>query len=197
MAKGNNKNAAFGLRPVGTLSGSNNLQTNEYFIADNEASSMFQGDPIIQQASNTGFVDIGATGSTTNIGVLNGVLIDVDPSTGKPKFANHYTQTNITRGKIRAFLFDDPYMKYEIQGDSGANVDSDVTDRHEVADYVNMGTESANGVSACELDMSDLAATDGSLKIIALSTDPDNSDLGKENHNYVVIFNEHQFSTTL
>ena len=88
-------------------------------------------------------------------------------------------------------------MKYEIQGDSGANVDSDVTDRHEVADYVNMGTESANGVSACELDMSDLAATDGSLKIIALSTDPDNSDLGKENHNYVVIFNEHQFSTTL
>ena len=195
MAKGNNKNAAFGLRPVGTLSGSNNLQTNEYFIADNEASSMFQGDPIIQQASNTGFVDIGATGSTTNIGVLNGVLIDVDPSTGKPKFANHYTQTNITRGKIRAFLFDDPYMKYEIQGDSGTN--SDVTDRHEVADYVNQGTESANGVSACELDMSDLAATDGSLKIIALSTDPDNSDLGKENHNYVVIFNEHQFSTTL
>ena len=75
MAKGNNKNAAFGLRPVGTLSGSNNLQTNEYFIADNEASSMFQGDPIIQQASNTGFVDIGATGSTTNIGVLNGVQL--------------------------------------------------------------------------------------------------------------------------
>ena len=196
MAKGNNKNAAFGLKPVGTLSGAGNLMTNEYFIADNEASAMFQGDPIIQQGSNTGFVDIGDN-AEANIGVLNGVLIDVDPATGKPKFANNYTQTNITRGSIRAFIFDDPYMKYEIQGDSGANVDSDVTDRHEVADYVNMGTESANGVSACELDMSDLAATDGSLKIIALSTDPDNSDLGKENHNYVVIFNEHQFSTTL
>ena len=189
-----NKDAAFGLRPVGTLSGAGNLMTNEYFIADNEASAMFQGDPIIQQGSNTGFVDIGDN-AEANIGVLNGVLIDVDPATGKPKFANNYTQTNITRGSIRAFIFDDPYMKYEIQGDSGTN--SDVTDRHEVADYVNQGTESANGVSACELDMSDLAATDGSLKIIALSTDPDNSDLGKENHNYVVIFNEHQFSTTL
>jgi hypothetical protein len=170
--------------------------TNEYFIADNEASSMFQGDPIIQQGSNTGFVDIGDN-AEANIGVLNGVLIDVDPATGKPKFANNYTQTNITRGKIRAFIFDDPYMKFEIQGDSGASVDSDVTDRHEVADYVNHGTESANGVSACELDMSDLAGTDGSLKIVAFSTDPGNDDLGKENLNYVVIFNEHNFKKEL
>ena len=196
MAKGNNKNAAFGLRPVGTLSGAGNLMTNEYFIADNEASSMFQGDPIIQQGSNTGFVDIGDN-AEANLGVLNGVLIDVDPATGKPKFANNYTQTNITRGKIRAFIFDDPYMKFEIQGDSGASVDSDVTDRHEVADYVNQGTESANGVSACELDMSELAGTDGSLKIVAFSTDPDNSDVGKENLNYVVIFNEHNLKKEL
>ena len=189
-----NKDAAFGLRPVGTLSGAGNLMTNEYFIADNEASAMFQGDPIIQQGSNTGFVDIGDN-AEANIGVLNGVLIDVDPATGKPKFANNYTQTNITRGSIRAFIFDDPYMKYEIQGDSGTN--SDVTDRHEVADYVNQGTESANGVSACELDMCELAGTDGSLKIVAFSTDPDNSDVGKENLNYVVIFNEHNFKKEL
>ena len=192
-----NKDAAFGLRPVGTLSGAGNLMTNEYFIADNEASSMFQGDPIIQQGSNTGFVDIGDN-AEANIGVLNGVLIDVDPATGKPKFANNYTQTNITRGSIRAFVFDDPYMKYEIQGDSDTN--SDVTDRHEVANYVNQGTEIANGVSACELDMSDLAATDGSLKIVAFSTDPENSTLGSTgagHMNYIVIFNEHQFKKEL
>ena len=190
-----NKDAAFGMRPVGTLSGQSNMQTNEYFIADNEASSMYQGDPVIQQASNTGFIDIGATGSETNIGVLNGVLIDNNPSTGKPSFQNFYTQTNVTSGSIRAFVYDDPYMKFEIQGDTGTN--SDVTDRHEVADYVNMGTESANGVSAAELDMSDLAATDGSLKIVGFSTDPENNELGSAHMNYIVIWNEHTFKKEL
>jgi len=190
-----NKDAAFGLRPVGNLSGSNNMQTNEYFIDDDHANSIFQGDPVIQQASNTGFIDIGATGSETNIGVLNGVLIDSHPSTKKPTFQNFYEQTNITSGNIRAFVYDDPYMKFEIQGDTGTN--SDVTDRHEVADYVNMGTESANGVSAAELDMSDLAATDGSLKIVGFSTDPENNELGSAHMNYIVIWNEHTFKKEL
>ena len=190
-----NKDAAFGMRPVGTLSGQSNMQTNEYFIADNEASSMFQGDPVIQQASNTGFIDLGATGSETNIGVLNGVLIDSHPSTKKPTFQNFYEQTNITSGNIRAFVYDDPYMKFEIQGDTGTN--SDVTDRHEVADYVNMGTTVGNGISAAELDMSDLAATDGSLKIVGFSTDPENNELGSAHMNYIVIWNEHTFKKEL
>ena len=190
-----NKDAAFGMRPIGTLSGQSNMQTNEYFIADNEASSMFQGDPVIQQASNTGFIDIGAAGSETNIGVLNGVLIDNNPVTGKPSFQNFYTQTNVTSGSIRAFVYDDPYMKFEIQGDTGTN--SDVTDRHEVADYVNMGATVGNGISAAELDMSDLAATDGSLKIVGFSTDPENNELGAAHMNYIVIFNEHNFKKEL
>ena len=190
-----NKDAAFGMRPVGTLSGQSNMQTNEYFIADDEPSSMFQGDPVIQQASNTGFIDIGATGSETNIGVLNGVLIDSHPSTKKPTFQNFYEQTNITSGNIRAFVYDDPYMKFEIQGDTGTN--SDVTDRHEVADYVNMGSTVGNGISAAELDMSDLAATDGSLKIVGFSTDPENNELGSAHMNYIVIWNEHTFKKEL
>ena len=192
-----NKDAAFGLRPVGNLSGSNNMQTNEYFIDDDHANSIFQGDPVIQEASNTGFIDVGATGSESNIGVLNGVLIDSFPVTGKPTFQNFYTQTNVTAGSIRAFVYDNPYIKMEIQGDSGGSVSSDVTDRHEVADYVNMGAESANGISAAELDMSDLAATDGSLKIVGFSNDPENNELGAEHMNYIVTWNEHQFKKEL
>jgi|TARA_R100001510_G_C7549962_1_gene134163 hypothetical protein len=190
-----NKNAAFGMRPIGTLSGQNNLQTNEHFIADNEASSMFQGDIVIQQASNTGFIDIGAAGDEVGIGVLNGVLIDDHPTTGKPTFQNFYTQTNVTTGSIRAFVFDDPYMKFEIQGDSDTN--SAVTDRFKVADVVNIGTESANGVSAMELDMSDLAATDGQLKVVGFSNDPENNEIGAEHMNYIVIFNEHTYKKEL
>ena len=190
-----NIDAAFGMRPVGTLSGAGNMMTNEYFIADNEASAMYQGDAIIQQASNTGYVDIAAAGDETCIGVLNGVLIDDHPTTGKPSFQNHYTQTNVTTGHIRAFVYDDPYMKFEIQGDSGTN--SDVTDRHEVADLVNMGTTGGNGISLMELDMSDLAATDGQVKIVGFSTDPENNELGVEHMNYIVIWNEHQFKEEL
>ena len=189
-----NIDAAFGMRPVGTLSGAGNMMTNEYFIADNEASAMYQGDAIIQQASNTGYVDIAAAGDETCIGVLNGVLIDDHPTTGKPSFQNHYTQTNVTTGSIRAFVYDDPYMKFEIQGDSGT--DSDVTDRHEVADLVNMGTTGGSGISLMELDMSDLAATDGQVKIVGFSTDPENNQYD-EHMNYIVIWNEHQFKEEL
>ena len=190
-----NIDAAFGMSPVGTLSGAGNMMTNEYFIADNEASAMYQGDAIIQQASNTGYVDVAAAGDEVCIGVLNGVLIDDHPTTGKPSFQNHYTQTNVTTGHIRAFVYDDPYMKFEIQGDSGTN--SDVTDRHEVADLVNMGTTGGSGISLMELDMSDLAATDGQLKIVGFSTDPENNELGVEHMNYIVIWNEHQFKEEL
>ena len=190
-----NIDAAFGMRPVGTLSGAGNMMTNEYFIADNEASAMYQGDAIIQQASNTGYVDVAAAGDEICIGVLNGVLIDDHPTTGKPSFQNHYTQTNVTTGHIRAFVYDDPYMKFEIQGDSGTN--SDVTDRHEVADLVNMGTTGGSGISLMELDMSDLAATDGQVKIVGFSTDPENNELGVEHMNYIVIWNEHQFKEEL
>jgi hypothetical protein len=192
-----NKDAAFGLRPVGNLSGSNNMQTNEYFIDDDHANSIFQGDPVIQEASNTGFIDVGAAGSESNIGVLNGVLIDSFPVTAKPTFQNFYTRTNVTAGSIRAFVYDNPYIKMEIQGDSGGSVSSDVTDRHEVADYVNMGTEFANGISAAELDMSTLSATDGSLKIVGFSKDPENNELGAEHMNYIVTWNEHQFKKEL
>ena len=45
-----NLDAPFGLRPIGKRwSGQNNLQTNEHFIADNEASSIFQGDIVIHR----------------------------------------------------------------------------------------------------------------------------------------------------
>jgi hypothetical protein len=182
------------MRPIGTLSGAGNMMTNEYFIADNEASAMYQGDAIIQQASSTGYVDIAAAGDEVCIGVLNGVLIDDHPTTGKPTFQNYYTQTNVTTGSIRAFVYDDPYMKFEIQGDSGT--DSDVTDRHEVADLVNMGTTGGNGISLMELDMSDLAATDGQVKIVGFSTDPENNQYD-EHMNYHVIWNEHQFKEEL
>ena len=134
-----NQDSAFGLKPVGKVGqNADNQGMSEYQIADNEASSMFQGDPVIPQASNTGFIDVAAAGNTL-LGVFFGCNF-TDPTTGKPTFRNHYTQTNITTGDIDAFVYDDPYER---------------------------------------------------------STDPENSDLGSANLNYIVYINEHTFHTAL
>ena len=42
-----------------------------------------------------------------------------------------------------------------------------------------------------ELDDSDLATSDGQLKVIGVSKDPENSDLTSANVNFVVTINEH------
>ncbi len=46
-------------------------------------------------------------------------------------------------------------------------------------------------VSKVELDDSDLATTDGQLKVIGVSRDQNNNDLGSANVNWVVTINEH------
>ena len=50
---------------------------------------------------------------------------------------------------------------------------------------------SPNFVSKVELDNGDLATSDGQLKIIGVSKDPDNNDLTSANVNFVVTINEH------
>ena len=50
---------------------------------------------------------------------------------------------------------------------------------------------SPNFVSKVELDDGDLATTDGQLKVIGVSKDPDNNDLASANVNFVVTINEH------
>ncbi len=80
-----NNDSAFGLKPVGKVGqNADNQGMSEYQIADNEASSIFQGDPVIPQASNTGFIDVAAAGDAL-LGVFWGVNY-TDPTTGKPTF---------------------------------------------------------------------------------------------------------------
>ena len=113
-----NVDSPFGLRPIGNVVGGSDFQTTEYEIKDNQSNSIFQGDIVEIDTSNAGFVDIQAAVSNEDgIGVFNGCLIESDPSTGKPKFSNFYSQTNITQGKIKAFVFDNPYQRFLIQGD--------------------------------------------------------------------------------
>ena len=191
-----NVDAPFGLRPIGNTVGSSDFQMTEYLIPDNEGTSIFQGDPVEIDDNNAGFIAVQeAVTNVDNIGVFNGCLIDSDPSTGKPKFSNFYSQTNITQGKIKAFVFDNPYQRFLIQGDSATAAAA--ADIGKVADTVATHSGSTTtGISGLELDVSDLAATDGQLKAIAFTGDPQNNELAIH-ANYVVQFNEHAHKTQL
>ena len=179
-----NKDAAFGLRPIGKVGqNGDNAGLSEYDIAAS-ATAIYQNDPVAMLA--TGTIGVAAAGDTL-LGSLNGVFF-TDATTSKPTFANHLNASN-TATDIVGFVSDDPYQRFEIQSDNtGASAQTDIGN---VADIVYAAGSSPNYVSKVELDDSDLATSDGQLKVIGLSKDPDNSDLTSANVNWVVTINEH------
>ena len=187
-----NQDAAFGFRAMGKLgSNVNNMATSEYKIADNASLDLFQG-MIVGNAS--GLITAGTATSTKNLGVLNGVFISKDPSTGKPTFKNQYSQTNVATGEtITAFVYDDPNTLFEVQAGGtlaqaaqGNNIDS-------VLGTGDTATGLAKSTTASSVTGSGATAQ---FRIIKPSADPQNNDIASANCNYVVKFNEHLYLTT-
>ena len=179
-----NKDAAFGLKPIGKVgqNGDNN-GLSEYSIAASATAIYFQ-DPVAMAA--TGTITVAAAGGVL-LGSLNGVFF-TDATTSKPTFANHLNASN-TATDIVGFVTDDPYQRYEVQSDNtGASAQTDIGN---VADIVYAAGSSPDYVSKVELDDSDLATSDGQLKVIGVSRDPENNDLSSANVNFVVTINEH------
>ena len=179
-----NKDAAFGLKPIGKVGQNRDSQgLSEYDIAASATAIYFQ-DPVGMAA--TGTITVAAAGGVL-LGSLGGVFF-TDASTSKPTYANHLDASN-TATDIVGFVSDDPYERFEVQSDnSGASAQTDIGN---VADIVYAAGSSPDYVSKVELDDSDLATSDGQLKVIGLSKDPDNSDLTSANVNWVVTINEH------
>ena len=179
-----NKDAAFGLRAIGKVGQNRDNQgLSEYDIAAS-ATAIYQNDPVEMLA--TGTIGVAAAGDVL-LGALNGVFF-TDASTSKPTFANHLKASN-TATDIVGFVADDPYERFEVQSDNtGASLQTDIGN---VADIVYAAGSSPDYVSKVELDDSDLATSDGQLKVIGLSRDPDNSDLTAANVNWIVTINEH------
>ena len=79
-----------------------------------------------------------------------------------------------------------------IQGDSATAAAQ--TDVGKVADTVATHSGSTTtGISGIELDVSDLATTDGQLRVTGFTGDPSNNELATH-ANYVVFFNEHAYN---
>ena len=182
-----NKDAAFGLRPIGKVGQNRDAQgLSEYSIAANDSTTIYFCDPV--KASTSGTVDTAAAGDTL-LGSLNGVFY-TDPTTKKPTWANHYSQVNAS--DTVAFVADDPYERFEIQCNSSfpsAAVFSN-------GDIAYTAGNSANYVSKVELNRSTFVSTTAQLRLIGVSKDVDNSDITEANANVVVTINEHFLKQT-
>ena len=184
-----NKDAPFGLKPIGKVGQNRDSQgLSEYSIAAS-ASAIYFNDPV--EMASTGTITVAAAGDTLLLGSLNGVFF-TDASTSKPTYANHLDASN-TATDIVGFVSDDPYERFEIQAD-GATAAADVGLN---ADIAYTAGSSPDYVSKVELDTSDQKTATAQLRIIGISKDPDNNTAGSANVNLVVTINEHFLKGTV
>ena len=183
-----NKDAAFGLRPVGKLgSDINNAGTSKYIILDGYGTAIYKGDPVL--LANDGTIQVQNAATTNNIGVFNGCFYN-DPTTQKPTWSNYYPGSiTPTVGDVEAYVYDDPNQLFLIQ-DEGTLAQTNVGNNADIATYVAGST--VNGQSKVELS-STAAATAATFRIVRISEDPENSDVSSANANWVVRYNEHLY----
>ncbi len=185
-----NQDAAFGLRPLKTV-GQQDDSTgmSSYNISPGDASVIFQGALAGSPATGTGYVDLQTAGLVLNLGAFWGCFYN-DPTTLKPTFKNYYpgSITPPNAGAIEAFVYDSPSQMYEIQSDNtGASAQTDI---FKCADLAGTSGSTLNGVSSMELGDGTLGTT-GQFKIIGVSRDPENNEIGSANVNWRVMVNEH------
>jgi hypothetical protein len=183
-----NIDKAFGLRPIGNLSGTGAQKQYGYEIADNQSGAIYQGDLVT--VFDGYLVKFAPATHTAAVGVFNGCQY-IDPTTGKPTFKNFYPgSVNITAGSIVADVIDDPSQLFLVQADDDI-VQADIGKN---ADVTGTGGSTTNGVSAMELDSSTVANTAAlNLKIVGLWNTPGNA-LGT-NAVVVVKINEHMYGS--
>ena len=188
-----NQDAAFGLRPLRTV-GQQDDSTgmSSHWIDSAEASAMYQGSLVKCPASSTGYIDISDPGDVLNVGALWGVFYN-DPTTLKPTFKNYYAGgiTPPNSKDIEAFVYDSPYQMFEVQSAaSGASAQADI---FACCDIASNGGSTTNGVSS--LESADTFSAQAQLKVIGVSRDPANDEIGSANVNWRVQICEHLFGS--
>ena len=179
-----NKDAAFGLRPIGKVGQNRDNQgLSEYGIKAASTETIYFNDPV--KCIATGDVDVAAAGDLL-MGSLNGVFY-TDSSTSKPTWSNHFLANNAATDVV-AFVADDPYERFEVQC-AGTITTAQI---FAVADISYTAGDSANYVSKVEISATTAAGSAAQLRILGISKDPDN-DEGAANVNLVVNINEHVF----
>ena len=192
-----NKDAAFGLRPAKHVSGSPfNGGQSRYRITTADATNttnIYNGDIVTQNTAGIvtriARADGGSATSSIIVGVFNGCYY-TDPTTSKPTWSNYWPGNAATDAV--AFIFDDPYIVYEVQADAAFPV-ADLWGNFDIVDQSTVG-DTSSGRSNVELDVTTGATTATlPMKAIEISTDPQNSDVSTANTNVLVLVQNHLY----
>ena len=175
-----NLNAPFGLNPVGKIGSGPSQKMSEYKVTND---AIFQGDPV---ALGSGVIaQCGA--SAAACGVFWGA--NYDDSDGKPQFRNNVPASQAAT----AFVYDDPYQVFEIQGDDGGSAVSAQTNVGLTANY-EVDTDGVNnGVSGYQLDTSNLGSG-ADMMVTGFSTKEGRNELGAANIVYTVLIDNHLYA---
>ena len=187
-----NQAGFYGFRPVKMLGGAYNGQgQTEYTIGNNEASAIYQGDPVILAAN--GSIDIGSSAGAEILGIFNGCFF-TDPTTSKPTFSNHYPGA-IVASDIVANVITDPDVVFEVKVDDANAGVAQVGSTCNIATY--SAGDTTSGISNVVIDGDTFATSSASnFAVVALSTDIENSDYTVANANILVRINKHQYRDT-
>tara|TARA_R100001015_G_C4580164_1_gene136803 strand:+ start:72 stop:656 length:585 start_codon:yes stop_codon:yes gene_type:complete len=184
-----NKDAAFGMRPVGRIGGTPYTGgQSRYRIANNYDTAIFQGDMVMQVTG--GGIEVHADGGTVPIvGVFNGCQY-TDPTSGEQVYSNYYPASTAA-ADIIAFIIDDPMVIFEIQAAIAFPV-ADLLGNFDIV-YTSSGS-TTTGISGAELQVTDGGTgTTLPLKAIDISQDPENSDVATAHTNVHVVICNHVF----
>ena len=163
-----NKDAAFGLRPIGKIGQNRDNQGLSEFGIAASSTAIFQNDPV--KALATGYIGVAGTGDQL-LGSLNGVFF-TDANTSKPTFANHLKGSN-TATDIVGFVSDDPYERFEIQNVTTlaiANINT-------LANISYTAGATPNFVSKVEVNGLVTTTTTRQLRILGVTKDLENNNL--------------------
>ena len=188
-----NQNAPFGLKPSSKLgSNYNNEGVTEYKIASGASGNIFSGDLV--KMANTGTILVAAAGDQA-LGVFRGC--QYTDSSGDVIYSPYWPDGTVTSDAV-AFVVDDPNALFEIQSAATGSVVQTVVGNN--ADTVYSAGSTITGISAVEISGT-TAATSAQLRIVGVSTDPENSTLGtgsaSTNVNLIVKINEHFYAQTV
>ena len=175
-----NLNAPFGLNPVGKIGSGPSQKMSEYKVTND---AIFQGDPV---ALGSGVIAQCGAGAAA-CGVFWGA--NYNNSDGKPQFRNNVPASQAAT----AFVYDDPYQVFEIQGDAGGSAVSAQTDVGQKANYVIDTDGVNNGVSGYQLDTSNLGSG-ADMMVTGFSTKEGRNELTAANIVYTVLIDNHLYA---
>lgn len=147
------------------------IRQGRYRVNDATDTGLFKGDLV--SIEDGGNIDASAVDAGV---IVVGVFAGAEATkSGKRVWLNTIPADPITAGysDIWAYVWDDPYTVFGIQADTGTAL-AEATSLYETANHVAGAGSATTGISAHELDASDVG-TGGQLKIIGKIDRPDNT----------------------